>query len=524
MRGDFLHVDSLDVVFLHALLEARIAPGERFLGAVENLPFGRDARVLDDPVSPSIVDPGTSRLPPSTNVALPERPIGPPHAGMIQTCRVPVFPAAKAIRLPTCGSFGKSSRPGYEVRRRAHSARRRQVRPFALRGSGPSSPKSRVLQRGGIDGFSESSGMPDPALKDQTIPLAGKEVLIGRGKENGLVLEDNAVSRHHARIVEEPDGHVLIDNNSANGSWVNGQRVTEMRLKPGDQIRRRQVGVRDPGRVRPEGTALLDVQGMGMSMKPAPAPAPASQPHAPAPPPPAPRPSAPSFEPATTPEPVPMRRPAPPPTPIPGPTPVPARTVPMPPPAPVAAPHPAPMPPPAPAQRGARPAPMPPAPMPAAPPPAYIGDEAPIEGEPAGFWIRFAAYLIDSIIISVMMGIIWVPTTFLTMRSAMSESGPGPLAAILPFLAFLLTMAASLGYVLWFWATKGATPGKKMLGLRIVRDDGEEPLGWGTAFMRLIGYMVSGFILYIGFLMIAFNPDKMGLHDKIAKTRVLKIR
>ena len=78
---------------------------------------------------------------------------------------------------------------------------------------------------------------PDPALKDQTIPLAGKEVLIGRGKENSLVLEDHAVSRHHARIVEEPDGHMLVDNNSANGSWVNGQRVTEVRLKPGDQIR-----------------------------------------------------------------------------------------------------------------------------------------------------------------------------------------------------------------------------------------------------------------------------------------------
>ena len=83
---------------------------------------------------------------------------------------------------------------------------------------------------------------------------------------------------------------------------------------------------------------------------------------------------------------------------------------------------------------------------------------------------------------------------------------------------------ASLGYILWFWANRGATPGKKMLGLRIVREDGEEPLGWGTAFMRLVGYMVSGFILYIGFLMIAFNPEKQGLHDKIAKTRVLKVR
>jgi len=370
---------------------------------------------------------------------------------------------------------------------------------------------------------------PDPALKDQTIPLPGKEVLIGRGKENGLVLEDHAVSRNHARIVEEPDGHVLIDNNSANGSWVNGQRVTEMRLKPGDQIRLGKSVFEIQGVYDPEGTALLDVQGMGIPSMAAPAPvAPAPLPHAPAPPAPAPRP-APVLEVPTVPEPVPMRRPAPPPTPIAPPTPIPARHAPIPPPAPapVAAPRPAPPPArpvPPPAPMAPRPAP-PPAPM-AAPAAGavYFGDEAPIEGEPAGFWVRFLAYMIDSIIISLLMGLIWAPTMFLTMKAATSESGPGPLAAILPFLSFLLTMAASLGYVLWFWANKGATPGKKMLGLRIVREDGEEPLGWGTAFMRLVGYMVSGFILYIGFLMIAFDPEKKGLHDKIAKTRVLKIR
>ena len=363
---------------------------------------------------------------------------------------------------------------------------------------------------------------PDPSLKDQTIPLSGKETSIGRGKENGLVLEDLAVSRHHARIVEEPDGHLLIDNNSANGSWVNGQRVTEMRLKPGDQIRLGKTLFEIQGVYDPEGTALLDVQGMGVPLKPAPAPAPVPAPAPPppapvaaaVPPPPAPRPL--PVEVPTSPEPIPMRRPAPPPTPIPPPTPVPARPA-APPPAPVAAPRRA-APPPAP-----RPAaPLPPPPAPAAP--VYAGEEGAIEGEPAGFWIRFLAYLVDSLILSLIMGVIWGPTMFLTMRSAMSESGPGPLAAILPFISFLLTMFCSLGYVLWFWANKGATPGKKMLGLRIVREDGEEPLGWGTAFMRLVGYMVSGFVLYIGFLMIAFNPEKKGLHDMIAKTRVLKVR
>ena len=85
-------------------------------------------------------------------------------------------------------------------------------------------------------------------------------------------------------------------------------------------------------------------------------------------------------------------------------------------------------------------------------------------------------------------------------------------------------MVVSIGYPVWFWAKRGATPGKKMLGLRIVREDGEEPIGFGTAFLRLVGYMVSGMILYIGFLMIAFNPEKKGLHDTIAKTRVLKVR
>lgn len=365
---------------------------------------------------------------------------------------------------------------------------------------------------------------PDPALKDQTIPLAGKEVLIGRGKENTLVLEDHAVSRHHARIVEEAEGHLLVDNNSANGSWVNGQRVTEVRLKPGDQIRLGKSLFEIQGVYDPEGTALLDVQGMGIPVKTVPTPSPVAPPPAPVaapvppPPAPAPRPAPPAFEPPTAPEPVPMRRPAPPPAPIAPPSPAPApRPTPMPPPAPAPmAGRPAPM--------ASRPAPMPPAPVPAPPPPAAYGEEMVIEGDPAGFWIRFLAYLIDSVIISLLMVVIWAPSIFVTIRAATSAEGPGPLAAILPFLSFLIGTAAALGYILWFWANRGATPGKKMLGLKIVREDGEEPIGWGTAFMRLVGYMVSGFILYIGFLMIAFNAEKKGLHDMIAKTRVLKVR
>ena len=123
----------------------------------------------------------------------------------------------------------------------------------------------------------------------------------------------------------------------------------------------------------------------------------------------------------------------------------------------------------------------------------------------------------------VVLGLLVFLATVEFFRLVASRLAPDS-AVLMGFRVLLASAVVGLGYVLWFWANRGATPGKKMLGLKIVREDGEDPIGWGTAFMRFVGYMVSGAILYIGFLMIAFNPEKKGLHDMIAKTRVLKVR
>ena len=155
--------------------------------------------------------------------------------------------------------------------------------------------------------------------------------------------------------------------------------------------------------------------------------------------------------------------------------------------------------------------------------PAYFGDEAPIEGEPAGFWIRFLAYMIDSVIIGLLMGVIWAPTMFLTMRSATS-GGPGPLATILPFLSFLLDDGRRPRLHPLVLGNPGRDPRQEDARPEDRPGGRRGAARLGTAFMRLVGYMVSGFILYIGFFMIAFNPEKKGLHDMIAKTRVLKVR
>jgi len=67
----------------------------------------------------------------------------------------------------------------------------------------------------------------------------------------------------------------------------------------------------------------------------------------------------------------------------------------------------------------------------------------------------------------------------------------------------------------------GGTPGKLMLGLRIRNENGRF-IGIPYAILRYLGKIVSTIIIGIGYLMIAWDKRKQGLHDKIAGTFVLK--
>jgi uncharacterized RDD family membrane protein YckC len=141
-------------------------------------------------------------------------------------------------------------------------------------------------------------------------------------------------------------------------------------------------------------------------------------------------------------------------------------------------------------------------------------------GETAGFGIRLGAYLIDSII----LGIAVILIVFLTgvLAAVIAPKSPG-FAGLLSVLGWLLGMAAGIGYLLVPWARSGITPGKKLLKLKIVSEDGIEPLGYRKAGLRILGYMASGMIFYVGFIMVAFTEGHKGLHDMIAGTRVVKM-
>jgi pSer/pThr/pTyr-binding forkhead associated (FHA) protein len=68
------------------------------------------------------------------------------------------------------------------------------------------------------------------------VPVGAKEVSIGRSPDNGLVIDNPAISHYHARVFCEDDRLMLEDFGSLNGTFVNGQRVKMVHLKPGDSV------------------------------------------------------------------------------------------------------------------------------------------------------------------------------------------------------------------------------------------------------------------------------------------------
>ena len=76
-----------------------------------------------------------------------------------------------------------------------------------------------------------------PDGTNRTFSVDGRPLTIGRAPDNGLVLRDGRVSRHHARLYGRRGALLLADLGSTNGSWVNDRRVEEMALGEGDRIR-----------------------------------------------------------------------------------------------------------------------------------------------------------------------------------------------------------------------------------------------------------------------------------------------
>jgi len=139
-----------------------------------------------------------------------------------------------------------------------------------------------------------------------------------------------------------------------------------------------------------------------------------------------------------------------------------------------------------------------------------------------GFWIRYAASIIDTIILNI-IGIILLRVGSVAFDLASSGlqnlETEEMITIMIPYFLFMLIV--NIAYFTFFHGSTGQTLGKMVCKLKVVRLNGG-PVGYGKAFVRWIGYLLSS-IFYLGFLWVAWDKQKQGWHDKIAGTYVIRI-
>ncbi len=139
-----------------------------------------------------------------------------------------------------------------------------------------------------------------------------------------------------------------------------------------------------------------------------------------------------------------------------------------------------------------------------------------------GFWMRALALFIDGLI----MGVVTVPVAVLVVlgMGGMHFDPQNPdIGKILGLEAVIgvFGLAVGLCYQAYFVSKKGGTPGKLVLGLRIINAADGSNLTPGKAIGRYFCYFIDSIVLYIGYIIAAFDSEKRALHDHICGTRVI---
>ncbi len=159
------------------------------------------------------------------------------------------------------------------------------------------------------------------------------------------------------------------------------------------------------------------------------------------------------------------------------------------------------------------------------PPPALVPQPASARstaGEPAGFWRRLAAFLLDNVLLTCASCAVVIPFVILLgVASPDLQSEPAALNAASFALQGVSIILAWLYFAFMESSASGATLGKRVLGIMVTDREGYQ-ITFARATGRYFGKILSGIICYIGFIMAAFTPEKQALHDMIAGTYVVR--
>ncbi len=151
----------------------------------------------------------------------------------------------------------------------------------------------------------------------------------------------------------------------------------------------------------------------------------------------------------------------------------------------------------------------------------------------AGFWKRAVAFIIDSLVLSIPMGMIYaviiIPQgmAFFKLASSGAEPSPDMMLGMMGryfasmALIWLLTIVSGwLYFALMESGKHQATLGKMAMGIKVTGSHGEH-IGFARATGRFFGKMISGMTLYFGFYMAGFTQKRQALHDLLANTFVV---
>lgn len=149
----------------------------------------------------------------------------------------------------------------------------------------------------------------------------------------------------------------------------------------------------------------------------------------------------------------------------------------------------------------------------------------------AGFISRFVAFVIDTIIITFsVLAFTWFVSVTIEIFNLQAFFNifriliPGASSSLEQLISrltagFLLAFAIA-GYYIFFWIFAGYTPGKALMGLRIITVEGRK-ISFFRALLRYLAYFLSAGLFFLGFIWIFVDERRQGWHDKIAGTIVI---
>lgn len=146
-------------------------------------------------------------------------------------------------------------------------------------------------------------------------------------------------------------------------------------------------------------------------------------------------------------------------------------------------------------------------------------------GPPAGFWIRLVAHFVDQIFLGIIGFVLSIIVATFLVDTYIDGTLYFDWDTVPVFTWWLIGMTVVLE-ILYFTVAIGAwgkTIGKAMLGIKVVRQDGSR-VSYARSLARCLIYLLQlELIMGLSFLVIAFSPEKQGIHDMICNTGVVRV-